>query len=114
MYGTMCKPLHAGKAAQNGLLAATLAARGFTSRADVLECIQGIGDTQSDGLDATAGLKDLGTSWNLPDVLFKYHPACYGTHAPIEASRKVAANDAYEPDKADRIEVRVDKRSLTM
>src|SRR3546814_11263957 len=88
MYGTMCKPLHAGKAAQNGLLAATLAARGFTSRADVLECIQGIGDTQSDGLDATAGLKELGTSWNLPDVLFKYHPACYGTHAPIEASRK--------------------------
>src|SRR3546814_17703061 len=37
MFGTMCKPLHAGKAAQNGLLAATLAARGFTSRADVLE-----------------------------------------------------------------------------
>src|SRR6185312_9609642 len=34
MFGTMCKPLHAGKAAQNGLLAATLAARGFTSRAD--------------------------------------------------------------------------------
>src|SRR5215203_7194419 len=31
MFGTMCKPLHAGKAAANGLLAATLAARGFTA-----------------------------------------------------------------------------------
>ena len=41
MFGTMCKPLHAGKAAYNGLLAARLAARGFTSRADVLECAQG-------------------------------------------------------------------------
>src|SRR5262249_14371887 len=40
-FGTMCKPFHAGKAAQNGLLAARLAARGFTSRDDILECAQG-------------------------------------------------------------------------
>ena len=32
MFGTMCKPMHAGRAAQNGLQAARLAARGFTSR----------------------------------------------------------------------------------
>src|SRR5260370_8077118 len=32
-FGTMCKPLHAGKAAQNGLLAARLAARGFSTPA---------------------------------------------------------------------------------
>jgi 2-methylcitrate dehydratase PrpD len=38
MFGTMCKPLHAGKAAYHGLLAARLARRGFTSRSDVLEC----------------------------------------------------------------------------
>ena len=35
MFGTMCKPLHAGKAAYHGLMAAKLAARGFTSRTDV-------------------------------------------------------------------------------
>jgi len=40
-FGTMCKPFHAGKAAQNGLLAARLAARGFSSRADIIEGIQG-------------------------------------------------------------------------
>src|SRR5215472_11430432 len=40
-FGTMCKPFHAGKAAQNGLLAARLAARGFSSRTDILECVQG-------------------------------------------------------------------------
>src|SRR5580704_14982818 len=38
-FGTMCKPFHAGKAAQNGLLAARLAARGFSSRADIIECV---------------------------------------------------------------------------
>src|SRR5213082_736674 len=40
-FGTMCKPFHAGKASQNGLLAARLAARGFSSRADLVECVQG-------------------------------------------------------------------------
>ena len=35
-FGTMSKPLHPGKAAQNGLLAARLAARGFTSDTDIL------------------------------------------------------------------------------
>ena len=40
-FGTMCKPFHAGKAAQNGLLAARLAARGFSSRTDLVECEQG-------------------------------------------------------------------------
>ena len=54
MFGTMCKPLHAGKAAQNGLLAASLAARGFTSRDDVLECAQGFAETAKPGLPAGA------------------------------------------------------------
>src|SRR5215475_6491907 len=47
MFGTMCKPLHAGKAAQNGLIGASLAARGFTSRGDVLDCPQGFAARQS-------------------------------------------------------------------
>jgi len=47
MFGTMWKPLHAGKAAYHGLLAARLAKRGFTSRADVLECPQGFSRTHS-------------------------------------------------------------------
>src|SRR5438034_1045684 len=40
-FGTMCKPFHAGKAAHNGLLAARLAQRGFSSRTDIVECVQG-------------------------------------------------------------------------
>jgi 2-methylcitrate dehydratase PrpD len=35
-FGTMCKPFHAGKASQSGLLAARLAARGFSSRPDLV------------------------------------------------------------------------------
>ena len=46
-FGTMCKPFHAGKASQNGLLAARLAARGFSSRPDLIECDQGFAATHS-------------------------------------------------------------------
>src|SRR5690606_33225606 len=41
MFGTMAKPLHAGKAASNGLLAFRLAQRGFTANPQVLETEQG-------------------------------------------------------------------------
>ena len=36
-FGTMTKPLHAGRAAENGILAVELAARGYTSGRDALE-----------------------------------------------------------------------------
>ncbi len=42
VFGTMAKPLHAGKAAQSGLLAARLAGRGFTSDTDILGSAQGL------------------------------------------------------------------------
>jgi 2-methylcitrate dehydratase PrpD len=98
MFGTMCKPLHAGKAAQNGLLAASLAARGFTSRADVLECAQGFAQTQSTDFHPDAALADPPGGWHLRNNLFKYHAACYLTHAPIECARSLARDDAVAPE----------------
>lgn len=41
MFGTMTKPFHPGKAAQNGLLATLLAKQGFTSSKQVLEAKRG-------------------------------------------------------------------------
>ena len=41
VFGTMTKPFHPGKAAQNGLLAALLAKRGFTSSKEILEAKRG-------------------------------------------------------------------------
>src|SRR3546814_16742101 len=90
----MCKPLHAGKAAMNGLFAATSAARGFTARPDVLDCAQGFADTQSDGFSAEAALEGLGSLFHLPTTRFKSHAACYRTHATIDPARKLRRNQA--------------------
>ena len=112
MFGTMCKPFHAGKAAANGLHAALLARRGFGSRADVLECSQGFADTQTTNYDPAAALAGLGTVFHTPDVLFKYHAACYGTHAAIDAAAALKRDRNIDPDLVDSIEVHVREANL--
>lgn len=84
MFGTMCKPLHAGKAAANGLFAALMAERGFTSNPEVLETAQGFAATQATAANTERALAGLGEHFAVRDTLFKYHAACYGTHETIE------------------------------
>src|SRR5579862_6491837 len=88
-FGTMCKPFHAGKAAQNGLLAARLAARGFSSRPDLIECAQGFAATHAPDFSPDKALAEPKQGFHIFNNLFKYHAACYMTHAPIECGRQL-------------------------
>jgi 2-methylcitrate dehydratase PrpD len=88
-FGTMCKPFHAGKAAQNGLLAARLAARGFSSRPDLIECDQGFAATHAPEFFPEKALAEPKRAFHIFNNLFKYHAACYMTHAPIECGRQL-------------------------
>lgn len=83
--GTMAKPLHAGKACENGLLAALLAARGFTAHPDAIEAEQGFAAVSGGASDDDAALAGRPFAWHLRDNLFKYHAACYMTHPVIDA-----------------------------
>ena len=103
VFGTMTKPLHAGKAAQSGLLAARLAARGFTSCTDILTVEQGLGDTQSDAPDVAAALENPQGGYHLPDTLFKYHASCYLTHSGIEAADGLARDEGFRPDEIEAV-----------
>jgi 2-methylcitrate dehydratase PrpD len=86
MFGTMAKPFHAGRAAANGVLAARLAARGFTANPGVLEVAQGFIATQSDS-DPSVDVPLPRRGSLVVETLFKYHAACYLTHSSIEAIR---------------------------
>ena len=108
-FGTMCKPFHAGKAAQNGLLAARLAARGFSSRADLVECEQGFASTHSRDFAPERALAEPPGGFYLRANLFKYHAACYMTHGPIECARQIAAQAA--PDDIAAITLSVNRGS---
>ncbi len=109
MFGTMCKPLHAGKAAYHGLLAARLALRGFTSRADVLECAQGFARTHSPDFNPADAVATPPGGFHIRNNLFKYHAACYMTHAPIEAARKLREQHGLTPDRIARIHLSLDE-----
>jgi 2-methylcitrate dehydratase PrpD len=107
-FGTMCKPLHAGTASEHGLRAARLAARGFTARGDSLECDQGFASSQSDHIEADAALGEPPQGWHLRNNLFKYHAACYLTHAPIECAKEIRLKSNFPPERVKKILLRID------
>jgi 2-methylcitrate dehydratase PrpD len=107
-FGTMCKPLHAGKANENGLFGAQLASRGYTGRLDILECFQGFAHTQSPGGDAEAALVPARAGAHIADNLFKFSAACYGTHGAIIAVRRMLHEHQLAAEQVRRVELRVE------
>lgn len=112
VFGTMTKPLHAGLAAQAGLLAVRLAQQGFTSQTDILTCPQGYGATQSDDPSPARGYADPPGGFYILGTLFKYHAACYLTHSAIEAAARLREDVNAAPDSVARIFVDVDPGHL--
>ena len=106
-FGSMGKPLHAGRAASTGLLCALLAQRGFTAAPNVLEVAQGFAATHAGALGDGASLDRVAGRFLIRDTLFKYHAACYLTHAPIEAARTIRARDRVSGDRVESVEVTV-------
>jgi 2-methylcitrate dehydratase PrpD len=111
-FGTMTKPLHAGKAAQNGLIAARIAARGFTARADAIEAPQGFLQTQAPGFKPEAMRPDPKAPLAVEENLFKYHAACYLTHSPIEAIRELKRQHNIGPDDVKLMTLHIDPGHL--
>jgi 2-methylcitrate dehydratase PrpD len=107
-FGTMCKPFHAGKAAQNGLLATRLAARGFSSRTDIVECVQGFALTHGPDFVPAAALAAPEAGFHVLANLFKYHAACYFTHAPIECARRLRDEHRLTRDMIAGITLKLD------
>jgi 2-methylcitrate dehydratase PrpD len=92
-FGTMTKPLHAGLAARNGVLAVLLAEAGWTATLDILEHPLGFQQVLAGegGVDPTAWSK-LGEPWELVTEVglgLKLYPTCAATHCAIEAAQRL-------------------------
>lgn len=109
MFGTDCKPLHAGKGAFNGLFAALLAARDFTSATGAVECANGFAATHAGARDGAGAFAEPPGGYFLRQNLFKYHAACYMTHAAANAISEAMKANAQEADAVDRIVVTADR-----
>jgi 2-methylcitrate dehydratase PrpD len=110
--GTMTKSLHAGKACENGLLAALLAARGFTASTASIEADQGFAALAGGTCDMGAALADPPSGWFLRDNLFKYHAACFFTHSMIEGIRDLRSAGGVVAEQVEHVTVHVGEVEL--
>jgi 2-methylcitrate dehydratase PrpD len=115
-FGTMAKHLNAGKAAANGLLAAELAAVGFTAAEDALEGHQGFLRTHGDIDDFDLGRADEALSYGhaVTQLMFKPHAACGGTHSTIDSIARAVGDGPIDLAAVERVDVTVATDLLSM
>ncbi|MFB3885862.1 MAG: MmgE/PrpD family protein [Thermodesulfobacteriota bacterium] len=91
-FGTMVKPLHAGRAAMNGILSALLAQDGFTASDGALDGPLGFGKL-FDGKNLAEECGTLGKSYYFAKgVSIKKYPSCHATHPGIDAVLELVKN----------------------
>jgi len=106
-YGTMTKPLHVGRAAENGIAAALLADRGFTADKGALDGIWGFFSVHGNGFSPGKTEQGFGEQWSIisPGVAIKPYPCGVLTHPVIDLMRKIVVNNDLSARKIHRITV---------
>ena len=89
--GAMSKHLHAGRAAEAGVVAAELAAGGFTGPPAILEGPQGLYAGACPDADPEAVLRDPDAPWAVHATSIKPWPSCRHTHPVIDAALELSA-----------------------
>jgi 2-methylcitrate dehydratase PrpD len=107
-FGTMTKPLHAGNAARNGVVAAILAQSGFTADRDILdsplsfcEVLGGKAENEMTRLNQKVRTKFYIVS---PGIAFKPYPSCAYTHWAIGALLDLKKEAMIEPNNIVEVE----------
>ncbi|ATW24976.1 MmgE/PrpD family protein [Candidatus Formimonas warabiya] len=104
--GTMAKPLHAGKAAMNGVLAALLALGGFTGPPAILDGPRGFLKAMSAFAGAEKAIfASLGKGYTILDTTFKAYPSCGHTHPAIDAVLALKDDCPAGPELIEEIKV---------
>ena len=106
-FGTMTKPLHVGRAAENGVTAALLAARGFTADPDALDGPWGFYAVQGGGASAEKFSQGFGKVWSIiePGVSIKPYPCGVLTHPTIDLMLKLVTEHDIMPDEIEAVKV---------
>jgi len=99
----MSKPLHAGRAAEGGVLAAFGARDGLTGVPDMFEGERGFGRAMSKDVDWGAATASLGAEWTILRMTSKPYPCCGHTFAAIDATQAILAGGV-RPEEIAKIE----------
>ena len=107
--GTMAKGLNAGRAAENGVIAATLAADGFTASENIFDDPMGFFSAASGGR-VDANLLRFGKPFFVaePGVAIKLYPCAGVLHPVLDLTLDLRVKHRIEPNNIDRIRVGLD------
>jgi 2-methylcitrate dehydratase PrpD len=115
-FGTMTKPLHVGRAAQNGIVAAELAAGGFTGGKGALDPPWGFLQVfgHGDHFDADRIVGKLGNPHTIvsPGVSIKPYPCGVLGHPTMDAMRRLVIDNDVRPEQIAAIRVRAGSNIL--
>ena len=103
------QPLHAGKAASNGVLASLLASNGLTAGDTIFEGKgggKGFLDVFSSDPDPSQLIDGLGSTYRLTDVGFKFHPGAGGISPSIDATLALVEKHGIVPQSIEKITVK--------
>jgi 2-methylcitrate dehydratase PrpD len=112
--GTMCKSLHAGKAASNGVLAALLAERGFDSTQEIIEGKKGFARIYSDIAAPEALTAGLGGPWLIESNGHKPYACGVVLHPVIDALVTLRNRDNIDPAAVSEVALRVNPLTLSI
>ena len=106
-FGTMTKPFHAGRAAENGVVAAEIAALGFTASENGLEADRGFFRAAGGGYSAEMINGKLGDPWTFasPGVSIKPHPSGSLTHPGMAVMMELIMRHDLKPERVKRVSV---------
>jgi 2-methylcitrate dehydratase PrpD len=110
-FGSEAKPIHAGWAALVGLTAALWAKQGILGALDIAGDNVGL-RTMSGTFDPEGAIAEGAP--HILDVNFKYHAACHGTHATIEAIGEILRKHEIAGDDVEAVRVQVNSLSDTV
>jgi 2-methylcitrate dehydratase PrpD len=100
-FGTMVKPLHLGSAAKNGIMAAELAAAGFTANPEIFDQQGGFFGALSS--EETSGKLGKNFRFLQPGIAFKTYPCPYSSQRAVDAIIKIAERHNVHPNDVTEI-----------
>jgi 2-methylcitrate dehydratase PrpD len=102
---SMSKPLHAGRAAEAGVLAAQVAAAGATGALDIFEGEVGFGRAMGDGPDWSRVDETLGQDFHITRLTFKNHVGCGHAFPAIDGALALREREGLEPEQIEQLHV---------
>jgi 2-methylcitrate dehydratase PrpD len=112
--GAMVKRLHLGRASESGVVAANLAADGFTGPGSVLEGEAGFLKVFCTEWDVDDLTRDLGREYKTMNLCLKRFPMHMTAQTGVQAVLELRAEHAFTGADVDRVTVAGDRRMATI